>query len=72
MEELIFFHRRFKDDDLNTLRLDTLHNPLDRGRAEVIRPALHNQTIHAHHLRLTRQNGVRDKVFARTVRFNNR
>ena len=36
VEELVCFHPRLVDDHFNAFRLDTLHNPLNRRRTEVI------------------------------------
>ena len=71
MEELIFLHRRFINNDLHALRLNTLHDPLNGRSAEVIGTALHDQTINTHHFRLTRENGIRDEVFTRAVGIHN-
>ena len=40
------FEGRFVDDDAGTLRLDALHDALDRGLAEVVGVRLHGQAIH--------------------------
>ncbi len=67
VEELIFLHHRFIDNDRNTFRLDALHDALNRRGAEVVRTTLHDQAIHTHHFRLTSENRIRDKVFTGTV-----
>lgn len=36
VEEGVFFHHRLVNDHFNAFRLDTLHNPLNGRRAEVI------------------------------------
>ena len=40
------FEGRLVDDDAGTLRLDALHDALDRGLAEVVGVRLHRQTVH--------------------------
>ena len=44
-ERRAIFQRRLVDDDRRSLCLDTLHNPLNRGLAEVIRIGLHRQAV---------------------------
>jgi len=51
-KETLFLERRFIDENLDPLGFETLHDPLNRALAEIVRPLFHHQPVDAHHTRL--------------------
>ena len=67
MEKLVAVKGRLVDDHLDALRLDALHDALDRGGTEVVRTCLHDQTEDPHPFRVPGNDVRGDKVFAHGV-----
>ena len=70
-EELVLGEDGFIDDDLDSLGLYPLHDPLDRGLAVVVRPSLHHKAIDSNDFGLSRDDPVGKEILAGAVRIDN-